>query len=220
MNQLTPIQQQEVLEKRTHDILEYCKAFEIVDDSDYQMADLKVVECKALMKAIKDHHDPIIAAAHKTHKLATQARKNLYDPPDTASRILASKMACYKHERDAEQAEKQRLLDEKAKAEHEAACEKEAKEMEGKGQQEAAVALREMKQDAPITAPVVEQELRSKTKFRKDWEIVKVNIFDVEPEYLLANTEKAMRMIRAAKGVIKIKGFEFKEIQIGIRRGE
>ena len=112
MNQLTPAQTHERLQQRSHSILDYCKAFEIEDDQDYQMADHKVVECKNLMKTVKIHHDPVCDATNKAHKAATNLRKNLYDPPDQASRILSIKMGNYKQKRDAEKAQEQRLLDE------------------------------------------------------------------------------------------------------------
>lgn len=220
MNQLTIMQTHDKLQERSYSILDYCKAFEIVDDQDYQMADHKVVECKNLMKAVKIHHDPICDATNKAHKVATSARKNLYDPPDQASRILSTKMGNYKQQRDAETAEEQRLLDEKAKADHDAQCEKQAKEMEDKGDMITATAIREMKEEAPVTQQVTQPTLMSKTKFRKDWEITKIVKGLIPDEYLTVDKAAIMRMIRAKKGVTKILGVEFKEIDAPLRRGE
>jgi len=220
MNQLTPAQNQDVLQERAHSILDYCKAFEIVDDQDYQMADHKVVECKNLMKVIKLHHDPVCDATNKAHKAATALRKNLYDPPDKASRILATKMGNYKQQRDAEKLEEQRLLDEKAKEEHDADCEKQAQEMEERGEPNVAQTLREMKDEPPVTQQLTEQPLMSKTKFRKDWEITKIFMGLVPDEYLTVDEAAIMRMIRAKKGATKIPGVEFKEIDVPIRRAE
>ncbi len=220
MNTL-PIQSGErTVEKRAVEILEYCEAFEFVDDDDCKKADQTIVECKMLMKEIDLHHKPIIALAHQTHKAATAARKKYYEPADQGSKILARKLANYQHQRRLEIAEKQRLLDEQAKADHEAECEAEAKRAEADGQKEVATALRELK-TAPVEAPqVVERELMTKTKFKTDWEIVSVDKAKVESDYLIVDEAKAMRVIRANKGNIKIPGFEFKEIQTAVRKCE
>ncbi len=221
MNYLTPIQNSEKLQTRSESILEYCKAIEIHDDHDFAMADLKCVECKNMMKSIKAHHDPICEATNKAHKVSTQARKNLYQMPDMASKIIATKMANYKQKRDAEKAEEQRLLDEKAKAEHQAACEKEALVMEEKGQPEVAEAIRLMKEDAPVTQLVTQPTLMCKTSFKKDWKISnEPKVSEVPAEYLIVDEAALMRTIRAKKGVIQITGVEFKEIDVPIRKGE
>ena len=217
---LTPAQNNEKLQEKSSEILEYCKAFEIVDNQDAQMADLKIVECKALMKAIDEHHKPIITSAHKTHKLATAARKRLYEPPDQASKLLATKLANYQRQIQIEAADKQRILDEKAKADHEAECERNAKEMADKGELEAAKAIREMKADPVASEQVAEPVLMTKTKFRKDWEIVSLKIEDIPLEYLMIDKALIMKIIRAKKGQLQISGVEFKEISVAVRRGE
>ena len=164
MNQLTPIQHQDKLQERAHSILDYCKAFEIEDDQDYQMADLKVVECKNLMKVIKIHHDPVCEATNKAHKAATNLRKNLFDPPDQASKILSTKMGNYKQQRDAERAEEQRLLDEKAKEDHDADCEKEAKAMEEKDYNVADELQQEGQEQFKLAYPYFEIAYRANPK--------------------------------------------------------
>jgi len=221
MNQLIPTQTNDKLQERSHSIFEWAKVMEITDDQEYQMADHKVVECKNLMKVIKFHHDPVCDLTNKAHKAATNLRKNLYEPPDEASKLLTVKMGNYKQQRDAERAEEQRLLDEKAKKDHDAACEKEAKDAETNGNQEVAKALREMKDEPPVTQQVTTMQLMSKTKFKKDWKITnEPTVADVPHEYLLVDNAKIMRQIRNTKGQCKIPGVEFKEIDTGIRRAE
>lgn len=221
MNNLSLAQNNENLQERTFDIMEWGKAMVIDDDQDFQMADLKCVECKNMMKFIKAVHDPICDATNKAHKVSTQARKFLYDRPDQASKIIATKMANYKQKRDAEKAEEQRLLDEKAKGEHDAACEREAQVMEEKGQPEVAEAIRLMKEEAPVTQLVTQPTLMSKTSFKKDWKITnKPKVSEVPAEYLVVDEAALMRTIRAKKGVIQITGVEFKEIDVPIRKGE
>lgn len=221
MNELTIVPAHDKLQERSDNILEWCQAIEITDDEEYQIADSKVVECKNMMKMVKFHHDPVCDATNKAHKAATGLRKKLFDPPDQASKILSIKMGNYKQQRDAEISEEQRLLDEKAKKDHQAACEKEAQEADANGNKEVAVALREMKDDAPITQQVTQMTLMSTTKFRKDWEITnEPRVADVPQEYLVVDKAAIMRVIRAKKGVIQIPGVEFKEIDVPIRRGE
>lgn len=220
MNKITPVPILYQVQKRTYGILDYCKVFEIEDDDDYQMADRKVVECKNLMKTIKLHHDPICDATNKAHKAATQARKNLYDAPDQASKILTIKMGNYKQQRDIEQAQEQKLLDEQAKAEHDATCEEAAKKMEEYGEMEAAKAIREMKDEAPITQQITQLTLMTKTKFKPDWKVTKMVKGLIPDEYLKVDEAAILQTIRAKKGATKIPGVEFKEIEAAIRRGE
>lgn len=217
---MTALKAHEKMQERSYNILEWCKAMEIHDDQDFQMADLKCVECKNMMKTVKSIHDPICDATNKAHKASTQARKTLYELPDQASKILSTKMANYKQQRDAEKAEEQRLLDEKAKTEHDAACEEEARIMDGKGHVEAANAIREMKDEAPVTLQVVQPTLMSRTKFKKDWKITKMVKGLIPDEYLIIDDAAIMRTIRAKRGATKIPGVEFKEIDVPIRRGE
>ena len=134
--------------------------------------------------------------------------------------MLAKKLGNYTLQRAAEKAEAQRLLDEKAKADHEAACEKSAQEMDASGETVAAEAIREMKSEAPATEQLTEPELMSKTKFRVGWELVSTSIASLPIEYLTINESKILQMIRASKGQIKINGVEYKEVQIPIRHGE
>ena len=217
---LTPDGEEQKMQGQADDQLAWANAFEIVDDADYAVGDRKSVQCKALMKVIDAHYKESISLAHKAHKAICSARKSMFDPPDQASKIIGKKMANFQRQIQIETAEKQRILDEKAKADHEAECERNAKEMADKGELEAAKAIREMKADPVASEQVAEPVLMTKTKFRKDWEIVSLKIEDIPLEYLMIDKALIMKIIRAKKGQLQISGVEFKEISVAVRRGE
>ena len=217
---LTPYGEEQKMQGQADDQLAWANAFEIVDDADYAVGDRKSVQCKALMKVIDAHYKESISLAHKAHKAICSARKSMFDPPDQASKIIGKKMANFQRQIQIETAEKQRILDEKAKADHEAECERNAKEMADKGELEAAKAIREMKANPVASKQVAEPVLMTKTKFRKDWFIASMRKTEVPVEYLIVDESKIMRMIRAAKGDLQIPGIEFKGILTAIRKGE
>lgn len=206
------------LEARANEFMEFAEAMTVCDDADAKVCDDKIVEGKAIMRAVTDMFKDPIQKAHAAHKSLISAKNIYFKPADEGSKLLGKKLGNYTQQRAREQAEKQRLLDEAAKVEHEAACELEATQAEAKGDKEVAVALREMKSEPIVSGQLVEPELRSKTSFKTDWEITKIIPEAIPLEYLIVAEAAIMRIIRATKGQCKIDGIEFKEIQTAIRR--
>lgn len=67
----------------------------IADAEQYQVAAEKLTALAALRKQAKDHHDPVIAAAHAAHKAALAAWKKIDAPIEEAERIVRGAMSDY-----------------------------------------------------------------------------------------------------------------------------
>lgn len=67
----------------------------IENGEQYQVAARKLDGLAALRKQAKDHHDPVIAAAHAAHKAAIAAFKRIDQPIEEAEQIVRRAMSEY-----------------------------------------------------------------------------------------------------------------------------
>lgn len=211
---LEPAKMDDHLDVRAANILQKCKSFVISCRDDFSLADKIVSEGAALIKGIKLLHDPLCAATNKAHKLATKTRKDLIDPVDAGTRHLTSLMSNYKLAEDRRVAEERRIEQEKAQKEQEEAALKQAAELEKKGAPEEVVdAVMALAEEPVIVESTKQDELKSKTSFQIDWEISITDKAAVPETFKVVDEGAILKVIRAAKGEMKIPGIQVRQTQ-------
>jgi len=197
----------EKLDVRSAAMITRANAFVCTNPDQYKAGDLVVSECAALVKRIKEIHDPICVATNTAHKTATAARKVLIDPINQASKIIDAKLGNYKMEHDRKVAEENRLLEEKARKVQEEHALKQAAQMEEDGAPEDIVkAVLETANDPVQVAQSTAPDLASSNSRTRDWDI-EVLDKNLIPEYYKTVNEGAIRTaVRSAKGNITVPG--------------
>lgn len=121
------------IEAQVPAIIEQAKAIVVNDLPSRAAAGEFLQQCKALTKQIKDHHDPVIAAALASHRAALAARDGLLKHVNEASAQVATLIKRFDVERERERLELQRREQEKrdaAERERVAAAEQARKQKE------------------------------------------------------------------------------------------
>lgn len=202
----------EKLDERSRAMIARANSFVCTNPNQYKTGDLAVSECAALVKRIKEIHDPICAATNVAHKTATKARKDLIDPINQASKIIDNKLGNYKMEHDRKVAEENRLLEEKARKEQEEHALKQATQMEKDGAPaEIVKAVLETANDPVQVAQPTGPDLASNNSRTADWDIEVIDK-SLVPEYYKTVNEGAIRTaVRGAKGNITVPGIRIIE---------
>jgi hypothetical protein len=118
----------------------------VVDQAGYEAANALIERCDTALKRIAEVHDPVIKAAHTTHKAALDAKKRLAEPIETLKKAASKKMTVWYQAEQARVAEERRKAEEAARREAEEQRLREAEALVQAGMSEAAsVAL-----DAPL----------------------------------------------------------------------
>lgn len=199
----------EKLDVRSAAMIARAGMFICTNPEQYKAGDLVVSECAALVKRIKEIHDPICMATNTAHKIATKARKDLIDPINQASKIIDAKLGNFKMEHDRKVAEEKRLLEEKATKEQEEHALKQAAQMKKDGAPaEAIKAVLETANDPVQVVQTTAPDLCSQNSRTMDWDI---EIIDksLVPEYFKTVNEGSIRAsVRSAKGEIEIPGIK------------
>jgi len=137
------------LEVKAQSLEGEARALVIVNQADYLAADRFGRAAKALLAEIDAAFDPIIEAAHKSHKTAIEQKKKQAAPVEAVKKIVADKMGAWYRAEQARAAEERRKAEAEARrvAEEEALAR--ALELEAQGMPEAA--------DVALAEPVVER---------------------------------------------------------------
>lgn len=140
------------IEQKALTITEQAAAVRIKDQVTYDSAVDLLKGVKALRKEAEAHHRPVIEAAYRAHKAATDALKRIDDPLKQAETHVKGRIGAWDMEQERLRREEQRRLEEEArrKAEEEALAAAIAAEAAG-----ATVAEVEAIVDEPTIAPVV-----------------------------------------------------------------
>ncbi|MCK5602709.1 hypothetical protein KAR91_12590 [Candidatus Pacearchaeota archaeon] len=122
------------VEKKCSPVIEKAKSLKIINDEGMEKARDFIKSIKALVREVNGDFDPIVEAAHKTHKEAVARRKKHLDPLQQAERTAKAAMGEYldlKERQERERAAEQQRL-------QEAEDKKKLKSLEGKlGRREA-----------------------------------------------------------------------------------
>lgn len=197
----------EKLDKRSEAMLDRANAFVCKTPEDYKAGDLAVSECAALVKRIKEIHNPICDATNKAHKAATGARKKLIDPIAAASKIIDTRLGNFKMAYDRKIAAEKKALEDKARKEQEEAALAQAAELEAEGAPaEIVEAVLETANEPAAAMKPETPTLSSNNSRTPDWDI---EIIDKKlvPDYYKTVNEGTIRAdVKSRKGNIKIPG--------------
>ena len=94
-------------------------ALVIVDQGKYEVGVTIIQGIKELKKEIDAQCDPLIKAAHETHKKAVAQKKGFYQPLDEAENLIRGKMSEWDRHVEAERAKEEARLAEQARKERE-----------------------------------------------------------------------------------------------------
>lgn len=221
------------LEQQSTALVSDIHALAVTDAESYRHAGGLLVTIATYIRRVGEVLDPIVEAAHRTHKVAVSQRDALLKPAAGAKRVLGDRMAVYDQEqarirreaelaaqrererqeraaRDAAEAEVRRIMDEAETRRLD-----EAAAMEARGDRAAAERLLE----APIPAPVVPPvfvfvpsppsptvERVEGVSYREDWSFEVVDPGLVPREFMIPNEKAIGGVVRAMRGATNIPG--------------
>jgi len=213
-----------VIEKRTQDLTKQATSIVISTQDHYEKANEFLRAVKGLQKEIHSTFDPIVEAAHRTHKEATSKRKEHLDPVIGAEGIVKDKMIAYDDKMEAIRREEQRKIDAKAREEEERKRKELASRAEkwaAKGKIAKAEELQEQAEEVEVVAPVIAPKVEKipGLSYQTNWKFKITDIDKIPREYMTPDEVKLGRMAIAMKGIVKVAGVEFYSEKIAKSRG-
>ena len=221
------------LESQATTLSQTVEALQVVDADTFAEAGELAKTMVVYIRRVGEVMDPIVEAAHRTHKVAVAQRDSLLKPAMTAKRILGDRMATWEQAQArlrkaaelAAQRERERLEREareqaeaeqrRLQAEAETQRLEEAAALEARGDRDGAERLIA----APVPAVVVVPELVFAPRppvaaapkvegvsFRDEWTYEVVAPFQVPREYLEINHKALGAVVRGLKGATNIPG--------------
>jgi hypothetical protein len=202
------------------------KALVIVTEADYRAADRFGRAAKALLAEIDAAFDPIIDAAHKSHKTAIEQKKKQSAPVEAVKRIVSEKMGTWYRAEQARAAEERRVKEAEARRIAEEAALKVAEALAAEGMHEAA----DMAMEAPVVVErvaVTEAPKLEGVSYRETWSadllslpaLVKAAAADPALVcYLEANMVALNQAARIYKNTVAIPGVAIKSETVQARR--
>lgn len=202
----------------------------VVDtDASFVEAGELLTAIKALRKEVDDAFDPIVAAAHKAHKIACEQKKRAEAPLLEAERILKGSLAAYHAEQQRKAREEQLRLEAEARARDEERRIAEAAALEAQGRPEEAERVLDEEPvlvDAPVVAPPTPKV--EGVSIREKWtaEVVdKAALIAAVAQnptlqpLLVPDMQALSRMAGALKGELRIPGVRVRREQVVAARG-
>ena len=196
---------EKIQEEQSDLVVQIEDALMITTDAAYATAAELGKAGAAMMKKIKEHHDPIIAAANKTHKLATAARNKLLNPVKDAVDKLRTACGGWLRKKEDERRKEQERLQAAERKRQEREKLARAEKLEKAGNVAAADAVLDM----PTTEAAITVDAAPKVEGvsgRKTW------TYEIEDEkmiprtYLMVDTVKIGKIVTAMKGETDIPG--------------
>lgn len=212
------------IEQKALTISERAAAVQIIDQPTYDGAVELLRGVKALRKEAEAHHRPMIEAAYRAHKAATDALKRIDDPLKQAETHVKGCIGAWEMEQERLRRERQRLIEEAARrrAEEEILAAAVAAEAEGASAAEVDAVMAEAQ--APILvvppAPPVYQKAEG-VAVRKSYSAEVVNLAELirhvaahpEQSNLLTPNMTALRaMVRAQGAQFRMPGVRLVEV--------
>jgi len=204
------------VEQKALSIVDQAKAVQVTDAETYTAAGEMWKVIGDMMKEVSDTFDPIIAAAHTSHKKALEQKAKYFKPLDDARRNVKKLMSDYDLEQERIRREEQRRLEEEARKREEERRLQEALNAEAAGDNEEAEAIL----DEPVrVAPVIVQRSTPKMTggpvYREVWsaEVTDIKALcravangQASPECVMGNMPTLNRMATALKATLNIPG--------------
>lgn len=204
------------VETKALSIVDQAKAVVVRDPETYTAAGILWKQIKDMMKEVADTFDPIIEAAHKSHKKALEQKAKFYAPLETAYKSVKKLMSDYDMEQERIRQAEQRRLEEIARKEEEERRLMEAiaaeEELRARGatkeeaSQEAAAIMEEPVSVAPVVIPKSTPKLAGGPIYRTvyDFEIINADI--IPRQYMQPNLVAIGGVVRSLKEQANIPG--------------
>lgn len=207
------LKHEEVTEKALS-IVDQAEAVQVTDPASYTAAGELFKAIVEMMKEVDSTFDPIIEAAHRSHKAALAQKKKYYDPLDKAKRGVKGLMGAYDQEQERKRREEESRLREIARKEEEDRKLAEALAAEAAGEKEEAAAIIE---EPVYVPPVVIKKDVPKVEglsFRTVWKFRIVNESALPRAYMKPDEVKIGGVVRSMKGATNIPGIEAYEERV------
>ena len=204
------------------------KAESVVVDSDdgFAYAGELTKQVKQMQAKVTDYWEPMRKTTYEAYKSVTDHKKEMLDPLASAEKILKKKMGAYTL-KEKERREREEELRRQAEAEMNRKLEEAAKaESEGDALgAEMAMTEAEVMENVATTAVIKPEAPTMKgVSTTKTWKITKVDPTTVPThvqgvEIRPVDEKAVLRLIKAAKGTIKIPGIAYEEdVAVSVRK--
>jgi len=202
------------VEEKALSIVDQAKAVKVTDAESYTAAGELFKSIVEMMKEVDSTFDPIIEAAHKSHKAALEQKKKYYDPLDKAKRSVKGLLSDYDREQERKKREEEARLREIARKEEEERKLAEALAAEAAGEKEEAEAI--MEEPVYIPPVVVKKEVPrvQGLSFRTVWKFHIKDVTAIPRQYMTPDMVKIGGVVRAMKGQTNIPGLEVYEERV------
>ena len=165
------------LETRALALVESVRAIHIADQPSYDAAAEAIFVIKAMRKEVADHHDPIIASANTTHKLAVAAKRKLDNPLQERESHIKTGIRGFDEMQERLRLEAQHKADEEARKQEEEAKLQAGIEAERQGaSKEDVQAIVEAPSTAPPPVMAPTYQKRQGVSVRENWKAQVVNL--------------------------------------------
>lgn len=190
-------------------VVEEAHFLDITDSESHQKGVELWKNIKEMMKKVDETFKPIIQKAHQAHKEALAQRNNIFDPLDKASRIVKKAISIYDAEQERIRREEEERLREIARKEREEQAIEDAIEAEEMGDTEEAEAILDLPvHTPPVIVPKTTPKIKGGPVFREIWKFRITDEKKLPLEYLMPDSGKIGKVVRAMKEVTNIPGVE------------
>jgi len=213
----------EVVEEKALSIVDQAAAVKVVDPASYMAAGELFKAIVEMMKEVDSTFDPIIEAAHRSHKAALAQKKKYFDPLDKAKRGVKSLMAAYDQEQERKRREEEARLREIARKQEEERKLAEAlaaeAEMKRRGadkaeiEQETAAIMEEETYIPPPVVPKATPKVEG-VSFRTAWKFRVLDVSALPRTYMTPDMVKIGGVVRSMKADTNIPGIEVYEERV------
>jgi len=215
MNEIALTKEAEQTQTQALDLVIQAGNVRVIDSRTYVAAGEWWTRIKLLREKVSETFNPLVEAAHKTHKLILAKKNEVDGPLEAAQRKIKGMMEFYDREQQAKaRAEEQRIAEEARKAQEERVIEA-AVQAEKSGQPELAQTII----DTPVSTPAVVipkdvPKLENGPTFRTIWKFRIVRADLIPRAYLIPDEKKIGQVCRAMKNQANIPGIEVFEERV------
>ena len=164
---------------------------------------------KEMINEVEETFDPIIDAAHKSHKKAIEQKNKYYSPLLLVYKKIKRLMSVWDEEQERIRLAEQKRLEEEARKIEEEQRLLEAVEAEQNGDTEMAEALLQEPVSAPpVVLPKTTPKMSGGPIFRSIWKFRIVNESAIPRQYLIPDEKAIGAVVRSSQGRIRIAGVE------------
>lgn len=185
------------IEGETTALVARLNEFAIQTDEDYQLAGDHLKLIKVTLSKIDEVFDPIIKAAHATHKSAIERKKFVSSPVEELNRNLRRLAGDYALRKEREREAEERKVREEARRLEEERLLAEAEDLEEAGQHDAAEAILEQPvQVAPVVTPAATPKVDG-VSTRKTYTFRVTNPARIKAAFLMPDEKRIGQIVRS-----------------------